>query len=352
MKNLFRTDIARAGHVKVDRDKKVIHGFAVVTKGITHDERGEFDYDALNKIVELGNNVKMGIKSRFGHPNMSSTALGTFLGRVKKFRIDDDIVRADLHLDKSANHTPDGDLADYVMNLAESDPDAFGSSMVIHWDKEFRNETDDQEGVPPLIRVKKLLSVDIVDDPAANNGFFSETVKPSAEVTAFLDKLLSQPDVVEQVALFLDKYRINRQISIQHKENFAMYEDLTAEKLQKERPDIFESIEQKKFESGINEGITRERSRTCLILKKAASFHDMGDLAYDAVQNGLSIEQATIEFQEKQLENMQNSSNGNVGPDLDSGNYEKMSHLDRAKEFKAQYGGTMTEALKATAPSR
>ena len=352
MKNLFRTDIARGGNVRVDRDKEIIRGFAVVTKGITHDERGEFDNDELDTVVGLGNGAKMGIKSRFGHPNMSNTALGTFLGRVKNFRQIGDIVRADLHIDKTAHNTPDGDLADYVMNLAESDPDAFGSSMVIHWDKEFRNETDERDGIPPLIRVKKLLSVDVVDEPAANNGFFSETVKPSAEITAFLDRLLDQPDAVEHVASFLEKYRVNRHISTQIKESITMYEDLTAEQLQKERPDIFESIAKKQFDAGINEGITRERSRACLILKKAGSFHEMGDLAYEAVENGSSIEQATINFQQKQLENLQNSSNGNVGPDLDYDNYEKMPHLDRAKAFQAQHGGTMTDALKATAPMR
>ncbi len=37
---LFRTDIARAGGVRVSRNNEAVEGFAVVTKGITHDERG------------------------------------------------------------------------------------------------------------------------------------------------------------------------------------------------------------------------------------------------------------------------------------------------------------------------
>ena len=127
----FRADIARGGDVRVNRKDEVIAGFAVVTKGVTHDERGEFDDVALDSVVEFGNQSKGGIKSRFGHPNMSSTALGTFLGRTKNFRRDGDVVRADLHIDRTAHETPDGDLAGYVMNLAESDPGAFGSSMVI-----------------------------------------------------------------------------------------------------------------------------------------------------------------------------------------------------------------------------
>src|SRR5574343_2008678 len=147
----FRADIARGGDVRVNRKDEVIAGFAVVTKGVTHDERGEFDDVALDSVVEFGNQSKGGIKSRFGHPNMSSTALGTFLGRTKNFRRDGDIVRADLHIDPTAHETPDGDLAGYVMNLAESDPQAFGSSMVIHWEEELRDEKQaDGNELPPF----------------------------------------------------------------------------------------------------------------------------------------------------------------------------------------------------------
>ena len=265
---LFRTDIARAGGVRVSRNNEVVEGFAVVTKGVTHDERGEFDDTALDKIVELGNQPKMGIKSRFGHPNMSSTALGTFLGRVKNFRRDGSIVRADLHIDQTAHKTPDGDLAGYTMELAESDPDAFGSSMVIHWDEEYRQEKDgsltkDEKGnaLPPLIRVKKLMSVDIVDDPAANNGLFgmpflSESVKPSAEMTGFLDRFLEQPDAVERVIAFLERYRTNKdefQTILKKQEVKTMLENLTVEQLKKERADIFDSV----FKSGLDEGVKK-----------------------------------------------------------------------------------------------
>lgn len=221
---MFRTDVVRCGDINVNFEQKVIAGFAVVTKGVTHDARGEFDDAALDSVVEHGNSSKLGIKSRFGHPNMSSTALGTFLGRVKNFHKSGDIVRADLYLDQTAHNTPDGDLAGYVLSLAKSDPDAFGASMVIHWEEEYRknengeNLKDDAgNDLPPLIRVKKLSSVDIVDDPAANSGlfgmpFFTESVKPSAEITAFLDRFLEQPDAVGKVISFLRRYQCNRDI--------------------------------------------------------------------------------------------------------------------------------------------
>ena len=222
----FRADVARGlkdGKNGVDRENEIIKGFAVVTKGITHDRRGEFDDAELNRLVQMGNESNIGLKSRFGHPNMSGTALGTFLGRVKNFRKDDDVVRGDLYIDEAAHDTPDGDLANYVMSLAESDSDAFGSSMVIDWESEFRYIKDDEpekdengKELPPFIRVNKFKEVDIVDDPAANNGmfgtqFFNNTnVKFSAEMTAFLDKFLNNSGAIDNVMNFLQKYLDNR----------------------------------------------------------------------------------------------------------------------------------------------
>lgn len=224
-KNLFRTDVIKKAISDLDESREILQGVAVVTKGITHDERGEFDDDALDKVVELGNASKLGIKSRFGHPNMSCTALGTFLGRFKSFRRDGDIVRADLYLDPSAHNTPDGDLAQYVVDLSKSDPDAFGTSMVVKCSFISRDERgedgaeleqeEDEEYQAPLIVVKELWAVDVVDDPAANNSFFGKrfftnSVKISAEMTEFLDGFLNQPDGIEKAIEFLRRYQFNK----------------------------------------------------------------------------------------------------------------------------------------------
>ncbi|MDD5736673.1 MAG: hypothetical protein PHH20_00085 [Candidatus Omnitrophica bacterium] len=348
----FRADIARGGGVRVNRKEEIIEGFAVVTKGVTHDERGEFDDIALDSVVEFGNQAKAGIKSRFGHPNMSNTALGTFLGRVRNFRRDGDIVRGDLHIDPTAHETPDGDLAGYVMNLAESDPQAFGSSMVIHWDEEFRDEkTKDGKDMPPFIRVKKLMSVDVVDDPAANNGlfgmpFFSESVRPSAEMTAFLDRFFNQPEAVEKVISFLERYGANRNTN---KEGRKMFEEITLEKLKSERSDLYNSI----HALGVEEGMKKERERAVSILKKSKVFKNMGDIALEVVESGSTFENAVIKFQEKQLEGLQKTSVPAVGPDAEEEPAKKqMTHLERAKAYKQEHSCSMTEALQKTADKR
>ncbi len=350
-KDLFRADIARGADLRIDRKNAVIKGFAVVTKGLTKDERGEFDEESLDAVVSLGNQTKLGIKSRFGHPNMSSTALGTFLGRVKNFSRDGDIVRADLHIDKTAFDTPDGDLASYVINLAESDPEMFGASMVIYWDAKDRKALEDgSQDLPPLIRVTKLLSVDVVDDPAANNGFFgrsffTDSVLPSSEMTAFLDKFLNNPDAVEKTIGFLDRYRFNKQIKQKEK---AIMEDLTLEQFKEQHKDLYESVQKEGFKTGVES----ERQRSVEILKKAKAFDGMNDLAFEAVEQGKTVDQAVINFQQKRLDDLQKSSAPQVGPDAEEQPKKKLSHVERAQEYQKQNGGSMTDALKATAEKR
>jgi len=193
--------------------KGKIIGLQVMTKGnltdISGDMRGwEVDDITLDQLETLGNKIKNGVKSRFGHPGMSSSALGKFLGRVWNFRRDKEtgVTRADLHIDETAYNTPFGDLGSYVLNLAESDPDALGTSIVFDADLEYRLESDgtrkkDSQGepLPALLRITRLYADDVVDDPAANKGMFgyTESVKLSANATALLDKLAETPETKE-----------------------------------------------------------------------------------------------------------------------------------------------------------
>ena len=142
IKNNRRLDVnhgikgGKSGIDRVFQDGKfhgVIHGVAVMTAGNVKDSRGwKIDQITLDQIVAAGNaHDNLGLKSRFGHPNMSGNALGTFLGRAQNFYRDGDAARADLYISKTAYNTPEGDLASYVFGLAEKDPEAFGTSVVL-----------------------------------------------------------------------------------------------------------------------------------------------------------------------------------------------------------------------------
>lgn len=153
----------------VDRENAVLRGYIVAEKGHFKSEgRGQFTTESLAKIVELGNASERGLKSRFTHPNMSDDGLGKYLGRSKNYRLDGDKVRADLHFDKTALETPPAGgkpYGQYVMDLAESDPGALGSSLVV------KPERLEQPGDEPDVWMPlAVMASDIVDEGDATHG--------------------------------------------------------------------------------------------------------------------------------------------------------------------------------------
>ncbi len=221
--------VPAAGASRVDRENNVILGYVVAQEGpFKTPGRGEFDKEALRTIRDLMNTKPAGLKSRFTHPSLSGDGLGTFLGRSKGARLETGRnaagkevlqVRADLHLDPTSFDTPNGNLGKYVMDLAESDPDALSSSLVLQREEELRidekgRRLKDAEGedLPPLWRPTRLHASDIVDTGDACDGLLSAEGLPDAVVrqgAAMLDRQFAdQPrDVVEaRCRAWLDRY--------------------------------------------------------------------------------------------------------------------------------------------------
>lgn len=197
--------------VGVDREKRVLRGYVVAQLGPFKSEgRGEFDETSLARIVELW--PAAGLKSRFAHPTESADGLGKYLGRARDpylstVEVDGatlPAVRADLHLDSSASKTPSGDLAGYVLDLAESDPAALSSSLVLGKDEEYRLSPDgtrltgaDGNPLPPLWRPKRLYASDVVDEGDAVDAILSPEGAPRyardflSMGTALIDRLFA-----------------------------------------------------------------------------------------------------------------------------------------------------------------
>lgn len=193
----MRTDLARGLELKegkpvVDREQRIIHGFAVVSKGEAKGHGVLIDDTFLNQVLLQGQTSKAGIKMRFDHPNASNTSIGTALGRAKNFRRDGDVIRADAHILEAAMSAPNGNLGGYVMDLAEQDPGLFGASIAFkpaeaEWQRDKDGKADKSK--PPFARLKQLLATDIVDDPAANpEGLFGQDSSLAAKATAFLNR--------------------------------------------------------------------------------------------------------------------------------------------------------------------
>lgn len=171
-----------AAHTGVDRKTETIYGVVVAELGPFKSQgRGEFDAESLRMIAEQINLKPNGIKSRFAHPSLSGDGIGKFLGRKSKARVDGPRVRVDLKLDPTSHSTPSGDLGKYVMDLAESDPEAFGSSLVLQVDQKLRLDNEgrpargpDGEDLPPLWYPRKIHASDVVDEgDAVHGGFLS-----------------------------------------------------------------------------------------------------------------------------------------------------------------------------------
>lgn len=171
--------------IGVDFQKKMIRGRVVAELGPFKSKgRGEFDMQSLQKIVELGNQSRKGLRSRFKHPSMSDDGLGKHLGRDRNFRLDGDKVRSDFYLEETAFkvNVPGGGMSmgQYVMELANNDPGALSSSLVLDTIREYRRnpdgtlqKNDNGEELPPLWRPTRLFAIDVVDTGDAVNDFLS-----------------------------------------------------------------------------------------------------------------------------------------------------------------------------------
>jgi len=142
----------------------------------------EIDGETLSQIVSLGNAKENGVKARFGHPNMCSSAFGTYIGRFKNFQLDGQKVTGDLHLDTVCKNAPGGNLYDYILTMAKKNPDMFGASMAF-----IPAEPALGTGEFPLVRIEELLATDLVDDPAATNSLFAVD-SFSYQATQFFDE--------------------------------------------------------------------------------------------------------------------------------------------------------------------
>ena len=195
---------------RVDRNTRTIHGVSVVTKGMAEGHNLILDDQFLDQVVKAGNEAKAGIKARFDHPNASNTSMGTAVGRFKKFRRDGDVVRGDLSLLKTASKSPNGDFPSYLMDLAEEDSQAFGTSIVFEDNpiQQLDDEGKPLKDAPMISRLQRLFAADVVDDPAANpNGFFSTPRQKSfaQKLTSFLDRFLQSRGVTIAPATQPDK---------------------------------------------------------------------------------------------------------------------------------------------------
>ncbi|MCB1640793.1 MAG: hypothetical protein KDI37_03610 [Xanthomonadales bacterium] len=290
------------------------------------------DDEMLNQVAEHANSLKTGLKVRFTHPGLSSDGLGTLTARAKAVEVIDGATIGDLHIVQSAHKTPDGDLAEYVMDLAESDPDMFGMSIVYSPDfkAEREHERDhtefDEDGRGefvspdpanesnlPHARLSKLYAADVVDEPAANpNGLFYREQSLAKDADALVSYALGlsteRPAMVslsidpDRVSQFVGRFLDNHGLQITSKEDpMADTEKNQDADKKPENDQPTTETETKPEESGTPEekpagdGELSARAREGKAFIEA--FGEEDGSKYFA--NGLSFEQAQVQFTKK-----------------------------------------------------
>lgn len=243
----FRAHSDIKGFDRIDHEKGIIFGVAINTEGEAKGHGVHLEKSFVEDVAAHGNASAKGLKARFGHPNMSSSAVGTYVGRYKNFRTEETVAggenkealsvcRADLHLSESSKKAPQGDLYSYVLEMAEKEPDMFGLSIVFskkglyHYDENGRrkegrgHKTFVELGKPGDPESGRLHACDVVDEPAANpSGLFSEFTEDltAARLTQFLDenpqvlKLYHNPEIreafIERYQQYLENNSINKE---------------------------------------------------------------------------------------------------------------------------------------------
>ena len=196
--NNFRSALINSDKLSIENN--VIKGYAVCTRGLASGKNLFLDDEFLNSIVALGNSAgESGVRVHFGHPENDTEALAKMIGYATNFKLDNNIVRADMHLlDINSEN------GKQVLSLATKMPAHFGSSIMFSRDTkkedQFKQQnckdnvftSPDSDNVENFVhaRLCTLMSSDIVAYPAANKSFFSSELKLDEKINMF--KLLQE----------------------------------------------------------------------------------------------------------------------------------------------------------------
>ncbi len=169
------------GMLQIDKQNGIIRNVSVCTSGKVKGHGLEIEPEFIRQLHAQGESSHDGVKARFGHPNNFGDALGTLVGVFRNFKLsaDQTQVYADLFLSRSAKVSPVGNLYDYVLELAESHPKHFGTSIVNYMPKLYQYNNEGQQiqvndysdyipGKSLFMSLGFFEACDLVDSPAAN----------------------------------------------------------------------------------------------------------------------------------------------------------------------------------------
>ena len=208
---------------QIDNEKGVIYGVVLAQKGMNKNGT-YFSERFLNELKSKGDERGY-IKARFGHPTMCNNSLGSYIGRYKNFKVEDEKIFGDLYLDDIAKDTNvEGrgiTMYDYIMRMAQSNSEMFGNSIVILANDvieeyEEGGEKKEAEGHELI----EWISSDLVDDPAATDSLFhSANDDLGVKFADFLDENPEVFDILEKDPKILGDFFNRYEAYISRKNN-------------------------------------------------------------------------------------------------------------------------------------
>jgi len=267
----LRSNKSTGKAVAIDRDggmygAGIIRGVSVITQGEALGHGIWIDEVFNQQVADSINRGNTGVKSRFTHPGLSGDGLGRHLGRITGARVEGDQVIADQHFSKAAHETPDGNLASYLLSMAEEDPEAYGLSIAFEADMVSEDffkhehtgdhgfESPDEKNTQNLhhVRLGSLRAVDAVDEPAANpDGLFHREQEVAQEATLLAAYALGEsPDAPAVRCLGLDPDRVRGFVS-----RFLDQHNLTITKKEAEAMSTENEVKEEAVEAPVAEAV-------------------------------------------------------------------------------------------------
>lgn len=205
---------------KVDREAGVIRGISVMSRGDALGKKTWIDSTFINQLAQFGKEAgDRGIEAHLTHEHLQTgEGVTSLLGRMTNFSVvgDGEKVKADLSFVKSAFSSPQGNLAKFVMDVAEDAHDLAGMSIIAIPDQDamfgfikdnggvsFKSPDSDNKDNFPHFRAMSLKSVDLTNSPSSNpSGLFSskDSLSREKEAVIFYETEVQEMDTTQQDA--------------------------------------------------------------------------------------------------------------------------------------------------------
>ena len=175
---------------KIDRGNLTISGITAMQAGVEALGHGVMtDGTTLDLMLQLAQANPKPFRQRFGHPGISENAAGKQVAQASNFRIQNGNLLHDSRLLESARISPAfaQDPIEFILTVAETDPDMFSESVVIDADVVWRlSDGREVPQYPPRDEDGDVIEdADIVRDDRTKRPITATTPLPLLRPTEF-----------------------------------------------------------------------------------------------------------------------------------------------------------------------